>query len=328
MQLVTAIGLLLLAAIAVLVVRASFKVRRSVPSAALQPTPDVSTGRPPPLAVGAPYQLVESRHGWMLVNPNDTYLGQAILEYGECCEHEVRFLLHLISLRPGDVVEIGTNIGTHTVPMATALAAQGRRLIAFEPQPFIFQNLCANLALNGLSNVTAWPFACGDRDATVYFSHPNYLAGDNFGGIEMKTERAPGRIAVPCRRLDDVVDVEAIALIKVDVEGFELRALQGAEATLDRHRPILYVENDRIEESPSLVEWLWSKQYRLWWHTPLLFNADNFFGNSNDRYGKIGSFNMLCVPREQGVLIEGLFEILTGTHPLAQADRQPVRAGT
>jgi FkbM family methyltransferase len=327
-QIVTAIALLLVAAIAVLAIRAGLKLRRSRVLTALPTAPQTAAARPAPLDVGAPYKLVESRHGWMLANPNDTYLGQAILEYGECCENEVGFLLRLIALRPGDVVEVGTNIGTHTVPMAKALAAQGRRLIAFEPQPFIFQNLCANVALNGLSNVTAWPFACGDREATVYFSNPNYLAGDNFGGIEMKAERAPGRVAVPCRRLDEVIDLESIALIKIDVEGFELRALQGAEATLDRHRPLLYVENDRIAESPALVEWLWSKQYRLWWHTPLLFNADNFFGNRNDLYGKIGSFNMLCVPREQGVPVEGLYEVVTGTHPLAQAARPPMPAAS
>ena len=100
------------------------------------------------LDVAPPYRLVQSRHGWMLVNPNDAYLGQAILQYGECCEIEVAFLLQLLSLRPGLVMEVGTNIGTHTVPIAKALARQNRRLLAFEPQPVIFQNMCANLALN------------------------------------------------------------------------------------------------------------------------------------------------------------------------------------
>ena len=79
---------------------------------------------------GAAYKLVQSRHGWMLVNPNDAYLGQAILQYGECCEIEVAFLLQLLGLRPGLVMEVGTNIGTHTVPVAKALARQNRRMLA------------------------------------------------------------------------------------------------------------------------------------------------------------------------------------------------------
>jgi len=249
-------------------------------------------------------------------------MGRAILDYGECCEIEVQFLLKLIARSSGDVVEVGTNIGTHTVPMARALAAQGRRLVVFEPQPFIFQNLCANLALNGLDNVTAWPFACGNQAAAVHFARPNYAAVDNFGGISMSVERSSGSVAVPCRRLDDVLELEMVGLIKVDVEGFELLALQGAEATLDRCRPVLYVENDRIDQSPALVEWLWSKDYRLWWHTPLLFNAANFFANAENQYPGVGSFNMLCVPREHEAPIVGLREVVSAVHPLA-APGQP-----
>jgi len=321
MELVTTIAALVVAAIAVAF---AFRPRaRALPAAAAAavPAPPLPK-RPGPLDVAAPYKLVASRHGWMLVNPNDMYLGRAILDYGECCQTEVEFLLRLLALRSGDVVEIGANIGTHTVPMAKALAREGRRLTVFEPQPFIFQNLCANIALNGLHNVRAWPFACGERETMLHFAQPDYGSTGNFGGISMTPARAGGTVAVPCRTLDSIVAGDAIGLIKVDVEGFELRALQGAEATLDRCRPLLYVENDRIEESPALVEWLWAKNYRLWWHTPLLFNADNFFANPENCYEGTGSFNMLCVPREESLEVKDLFEVLTGTHPLAQRQAQ------
>jgi len=317
---VTALALLVVAGLAFWgLARVARRSREPVVITADKPAPRAVL----PMDLGSPYKLAQSRHGWMLVNPNDMYLGRAILEYGECCQLEVEFLLRLIAMRPGDVIEVGANIGTHTVPMAKALAPQGRRLVAFEPQPFIFQNLCANLALNGLRNVRAWPFACGDRESTVQFAMPDYSATGNFGGVSMSSEPLQETgVAVPCRKLDGILDCKEISLIKIDVEGFELHALRGAEATLDRLRPILYVENDRIEESPALVEWLWSKNYRLWWHTPLLFNADNFFANPNNCYEGVGSFNMLCVPREDSLEVEGLYEVLTGTHPLAERQRQ------
>ena len=264
-----------------------------------------------------PYQLIAARHGPMLVNPNDEYLGKAIVLYGECCELEIAFLLNLISVRPGIVVEIGANIGTHTVPLAKALAAQGRRLVAFEPQPVIFQNLCANLALNGLSNVLAWPFACGDRPQTVYFSLPNYAAAGNFGGVSMALDRSTQQIAVPCHPLDALMGSETVSLLKIDVEGFELSALKGASGVIASSRPLLYVENDRVEKSRDLIEWLWSKDYQLWWHVPNLFNPDNFFGNSNDRYKSVASFNMLGVPRELGIPVSGLAEVSANSHPLS-----------
>jgi FkbM family methyltransferase len=101
-------------------------------------------------------------------------------------------------------MEVGTNIGTHTVPLAKALARQNRRLLAFEPQPVIFQNMCANLALNALGNVMAWPSACGDRAGTLYFSQPDYAAGGNFGGVSMSTEPIANGVAIPCIELDEV----------------------------------------------------------------------------------------------------------------------------
>jgi hypothetical protein len=144
--------------------------------------------------VAPPYKLVQSRHGWMLVNPNDAYLGQAILQYGECCEIEVAFLLQLLAqARAGDGSrhQYRHPHGAGRQGPGTAEPAHAR----FEPQPVIFQNMCANLALNAIGNVTAWPSACGDRAGTLWFAQPDYSAGGNFGGVSMSTE--PLRTASP-----------------------------------------------------------------------------------------------------------------------------------
>ena len=75
----------------------------------------------------------------MLCNLNDYYMGKAIATYGECCELESQFLLNIAD-RGEMVVEVGANMGIHTVPVARSLAAQGRKLLAFEPQRVIFSN--------------------------------------------------------------------------------------------------------------------------------------------------------------------------------------------
>lgn len=315
-----AVSIGLAAAIIAFVIARAFaklgRARRVQPAATL-PLSTVSVARRT-LDVAPPYTLVESRHGWMLVNRNDFYLGQAILQYGECCEIEIAFLVQLLSTsRPGLLVEVGANIGTHSVPLARTLAAQKRRMVVIEPQPFIFQNLCANLALNGITNVRALPVACGESDSTLYFSLPDYVATGNFGGVSMALEPIADGVSVPCRRLDDLLDGENVALMKIDVEGFELRALRGAEATIDRSRPILYVENDRAEQSADLIEWIWAKDYRIWWHAPLLYNSGNFFANEDDIYPSVISVNMVCVPREFAVpAMSGVEEIIVNRHLL------------
>ena len=82
------------------------------------------------------YQLVRARHGLFLANPNDVYIGRALLEYGEYCEHEVQLLAPLLS--EGMVaVDAGANIGAVTVPLARAVGPGGL-VYAFEPQPLTF----------------------------------------------------------------------------------------------------------------------------------------------------------------------------------------------
>ena len=265
----------------------------------------------------APWRLVRARHGLLLVDAHDVYVGRAIVEYGEYGEHEQLALQRILSATAGAVVEVGANIGALTVPLARQLALAGRELVAFEPQPVIFHVLCANVALNALANVRAWPFACGARPGTRYFTSPDYAAPGNFGGVAMSADAVPGAVDVPCVRLDDVVARHEVGLIKIDAEGAELDVLAGAETIVSRARPVLYVENDRVDLSQALIEWLWARDYRLWWHVPLLFNPDNFFGNTVNHYPRIGSFNMLGLPRERHLPVTELEEITdAGAHPL------------
>ena len=256
------------------------------------------------LDVAPPYSLVQSRRGWMLANLNDVYMGKAMATYGECNELELALLL-VLAQNPGMVVEVGANMGIHTVPLARALRERRRQVVAFEPQPVVFQQLCANLALNGLMNVTAWPYACGEEPGFVTFPRPDYLKTGNFGGVAMSNS-APaggyGSVQAPCVRLDDMLPSERVGLLKIDVEGFELRVLKGSRALIQRSRPLLYVENDRAEHSQELIEWLWEMGYNLWWHTPPLFNPQNFFGVANNIYGTMASLNMLGVPREVSIV--------------------------
>jgi len=279
--------------------------------------------------IAAPYQLAPSRYGPMLVNTNDFYMGVAYLKYGECCQSEIEFLLPLLE-RPGLVIEVGSNMGVLTVPIALELARRNRTMYAFEPQPIIFQQLCANLAINGLMNVTALPYACGAESGSVSFTIPNYRALGNFGGTEMSAAGESGQPPaadtstvqkVACFPLDGFVPEGEVALIKIDVEGFELAVLQGAQRTLEQAKPLLYVENDRAATSIPLTRWLLEHGYRLWWHAPLLFNPANLARASENIYQGVASFNMLCVPAGQDCPVTGLEEILEpSVHPVVLED--------
>ncbi len=188
---------------------------------------------------------------------------------------------------------------------------------ANEPQPFIYRQLCANLALNGLANVMAWPYACGAQPGRVAFAEPDYSRAGNFGGVAMG-EAGSASLEVPCVRLDDLVTEQHVALLKIDVEGSELLVLQGASALLARSRPVIYLENDRPANSAALIGWLWDAGYQLWWHVSELFNAENYFGVSKNDYPGEVSVNMVGIPKETAVEAPDLIPVLDSHwHPLA-----------
>jgi hypothetical protein len=113
---------------------------------------------------------------------------------------------------------------------------------------------------------------------------------------------------VPLVMLDDY-ELSSLRLLKIDVEGMELNVLNGARRTIAAHRPLLYVENDRQQNSEALIGTIMELGYRLYWHLPPLFNPDNFAGNPENVFPGVVSINMIGVPAEMPSSITGLREV-------------------
>ena len=79
----------------------------------------------------------------------------------------------------------------------------------------------------------------------------------------------------------------------------EEEVLSGATTTIEKYRPVLYVENDRREKSPSLIRFIQSLGYRMWWHLPPLYNPANYLGNHENIFANMVSINLLCLPKER-----------------------------
>lgn len=263
----------------------------------------------------------------MVVNTCDQYVARSLLEYGEYNEQEWDVIAQLYA-RPGCIVEVGANMGSHSVAMARKAAQEGREFIAYEPQPAMFQLLCANLALNGLVYARALPYACASRSGVVSFEPLDYHQIDNnFGGVSMAWEHGNvGMIDVPCVTLDEQLAGKTVGLIKIDVEGFEEEVLRGATKLIADSRPLIYLENDRSDKSESLQRCIQSLGYDAYWSMPPLFNEDNFRGKKDNIFGRVVSLNMLCVPAELGIAVHGFAPAPDPTfHPVSEPiDPQPL----
>jgi len=240
------------------------------------------------------YALRQCRHGPMLLNRRDMYIGRSLDAYGEYSEAEIVVLRQI--LWPGAVVvEAGANIGALTVPLARIVGPHGH-VIAFEPQRLQFQILCANLALNGLYNVFAYQQGLGRSpgELRVPVLMPDQVV--NFGGVALEANQdgEPVRITTI-----DALGLKGLSLVKADVEGMEQAVLEGGRETIARSRPALYVECDRRDRAPALIEYILSFNYRAFWHSPMFFNPENFAGNPQNVFGNTASANLLALAAER-----------------------------
>jgi FkbM family methyltransferase len=279
------------------------------------------------------------RHGDMLFNVNDRHIGRSLDLYGEWAEAELELLGLLI--KPGDtVIDVGANLGTHTVFFAQKAGPDGA-VFAFEPQRVVFQLLCANLALSGLTNVHAFQAAVSRQTGTIVVPDILYGAAGNYGGVSLGGGResagsAAGRAAgapdargepVPVVTLDGLA-LERCRLLKIDVEGMELEVLEGGRALVEAARPVIYVENNDAARSPALIDWLLGRGYHLFWHVSRFFNPRNFAGNPDNVFANLADLNMIGVGPELAPVF-GRFPRVTGPddswQALQQRQRQPAR---
>ena len=261
--------------------------------------------------------LTKSRGGEFLTLSNDTVIGESIRTYGEWSYREIELIGQFI--RPGsNVIEAGSNIGSHTMFIARDLCPQGA-VFAFEPRRLIFQMLCANMILNGVTNVHPFQLGLGAHEENFAEAPIPLYFDANFGGFAPGCIEGKGEI-LRLVTLDSMLDqLPPIQLIKADVEGYEADMLRGARQLIARDRPVLYLENDRTDKSPELLRLIDGMGYRSYWHTTEMFRPDNFAGQPADIFGAAtGSFNILSIPRDSGWNIIGEPEItdFDNDHPL------------
>jgi len=147
-----------------------------------------------------------------------------------CCLHDfadMGYLLHVIT--PDDVfVDVGANVGTYTI---LACAAKGAKGICFEPVPSTFERLMDNLRINNLvQRVEARNIGLSDREGDLVFTSGE----DTTNHIVAGDEQASNVVQVKVLPLDAILEDVTPSLLKIDVEGFEMRVLEGARQILGK----------------------------------------------------------------------------------------------
>lgn len=177
---------------------------------------------------------------------------------------------------PGEAaVDVGGNIGYMTSVLATRAGARGR-VDVFEPHPVLFAELERNVGRwrshPGLAEIVAHPLAVGETPGTARLSVP-----DDFEGNRGLARIVPGggagerSVEVRLESLDTAFGAAGeIGVLKLDVEGYELSVLRGAEGLLRgrRIRDVVFEEHDSYPT--PVTTFLEERGYTVFWLRPQL----------------------------------------------------------
>jgi FkbM family methyltransferase len=202
--------------------------------------------RVPPLAIARPRIGRGIRVRADLATP----LGKRLYRYG-FCEPEADILRRL--LRPGDVfVDGGANVGLFTLT-AAATVGPGGRVLAVEPANETMALLRANVELNGFGWVELHEVGLAERSGkeTLYTFGPG-------AGVSSFAPAAEGTAEeIPTATLDEIAKdhIDRVRLVKLDIEGAELRALRGSSGLMEASRPffMLEIEPDHLARQAASV---------------------------------------------------------------------------
>ncbi len=145
-----------------------------------------------------------------------------------CGLHEFEDMAFVVNLlRPNDLfVDIGANIGSYTV---LASGHSGACTIAVEPLPSTFVRLRANVRYNDLDDlVTLSNSGIGDSETTLRFT----ATLDTINHVATESDLETETVDVPVLRMDTLLHEVDPLCIKIDVEGFEKKVIDGATSTL------------------------------------------------------------------------------------------------
>lgn len=226
-----------------------------------------------------------------------------VLDISDYMEHAIYFGLlnvpdfdrdDLYSLvKPEQIIfDVGGNIGDTALHFAQIQNNIGK-IYCFEPVPVLFERLKKNVSINSFTNINIQNIALSDKREDLFFNLPK---AQNSSGIFLSHTASEESKKVHSLTLDDFCSenkIEKLDLIKIDVEGFELKVLMGAMQTLKKFKPKMFIEINDTHlhraggSAKEVVNLLEQNSYKI-------FRADNNDVVNSDYNFTNKHFDIVC----------------------------------
>ena len=196
------------------------------------------------------FVMLDSVYGKFIVPRTCLFQAEALVKTGRThIESELSNIFAIIDTLPDNavIVDGGTNAGFFTIPVAYKINGSRARIIAFEPQRQLFQAVGGSLALNGYQHVFLHNVGLGTEPGIAQLPAIDYSVVQDFGTVQLSDNTTVEEDGWMADRVVDITSIDAMDLprldfFKLDVEGYEVPALEGAVKTIQRYRPWIWVE--------------------------------------------------------------------------------------
>jgi len=215
-----------------------------------------------------PQKQTNTRYGNMIYFLDDPVIGRSLELYGEYCHDEIWWMKTLTNPK-SFVLDIGANIGTHTIGIAPYV----KRVMAFEPDPDNFDLLVKNVATAMCRNVTPAPVAASDVLGKVGTQF-------DYGKTSLTTSGE-----IPATPIDMIEGLPRIDFVKIDVEGMELKVLNGMRQTIASYKPQMLIEMQDENVYAKTYDFLNGFGYNIYWLPVRTYTEFNHKNNKEDVFG-------------------------------------------
>jgi FkbM family methyltransferase len=173
-------------------------------------------------------------------------------------------------LQDGDTyVDVGAQLGFHSLVARHFVGASGM-VIAVEPQPYNCHKLLTNWKLNGFENLSLYVGAVGAHDGSIALHLQSATDTSRLSLSLPPVNDLPQQFQVPINRLETILDraeLDQVRLVKIDIEGYELEAIDGIGRYIDlvEHIILEVLDTDSAisEKSKRLIAVLETHGYAL-----------------------------------------------------------------
>lgn len=220
--------------------------------------------------------LKNCKYGVFLYDSKDTTIGKDLDNYGEYSEGEVALFKDVINI--GDVViEVGGNIGVHTIVLAKLVHISGK-VFVYEPQKNNYYTLCANIMLNHLEHVYAYQNAISNKKDIAHFPEVStrYTHTSGTFCITCDYSKFP-TYPIKTVTIDELHN--SCNFLKIDAEFHSFEILTSAKKLIQKAKPLVYVEYADKKEYTNVYNFLKENNYQVYDHTTHLYNKNNFSNN-------------------------------------------------